>query len=106
MEGNSFACNCGITISRRKDRTTHEKTQKHLLAIQQRKETQAVINEREDCTHYWKIDSSNGPHSNGYCLHCGSQRQFANSVEVNGHWGGSTGGGKRSFIARQNQKTA
>ena len=87
MKGTSFKCKCGITISRKKDRTTHEKTQRHLLAIQQRKETKAVVLERDSCTHHWKIASASGPYSDGYCLRCGLQRQFANSLETAGNWG-------------------
>ena len=90
MEGTSFKCNCGLIISRRKDRTIHEKTRKHLLAIQHRKETKAVINERDACIHHWTIDASNGPHSDGYCLRCGLQGQFANSLETSTGWGGSS----------------
>jgi len=89
MKGTAFKCNCGITISRRKDKSTHIKTQRHLLAIQQRKETKAVVQERDVCIHHWTIDSSNGSHSNGYCLRCGLQRQFANSIETSNGWGRS-----------------
>ena len=87
MKGQEFACKCGITLSRRRDSTKHEKTQKHLLAIQQRKETITVTEERDACIHHWKIDSSTGPQSDGYCLRCGLQRQFANSLETAGNWG-------------------
>jgi len=87
MKGTSFKCNCGITISRRRDKSAHIKTQRHLLAIQQRKETKAVTKEREDCIHHWAIDPSNGPYSQGYCLRCGLQKQFANSMETGSNWG-------------------
>lgn len=87
MEGTEFKCICGITLSRRKDKSSHEKTQKHILAIQQRKVTKSVAKERADCIHHWKIEVSSGPHSVGYCLRCGLQRKFANSVETGSNWG-------------------
>ena len=87
MKGTSFKCNCGITISRRRDKSAHIKTQRHLLAIQQRKETKAVFLERDGCTHHWTIASASGPYSHGYCLRCGLQRQFPNSIETGSNWG-------------------
>jgi len=100
MKGTAFKCNCGLTISRQKDRVTHEKTRRHLLAIQHRQETKAVVNERNDCVHHWTIDASNGPYSNGYCLRCGLQGQFANSAETSTGWGGN------STVQKERAKTS
>lgn len=104
MEGTKFKCICGITLSRRKDKSTHEKTQKHILAIQQRKVTKSVAKEREVCIHHWKIDASSGPHSVGYCLRCGLQRKFANSVETGSNWGDPDKTNKRQKAAATSYK--
>lgn len=85
MEGASFKCKCGTSISRKRDVAKHEKTQKHLLTIQQKKDIESLA-KQNNCVHHWKIDSSTGPYSNGYCACCGLQRQFANSVEADGSW--------------------
>ena len=100
MNSTSFKCNCGITISRRRDRSAHIKTQRHLLAIQQRKETKAVFLERDGCTHHWTIASASGPYSDGYCLRCGLQGQFANSAETSTGWGGN------STVQKERAKTS
>ena len=89
-----------------KDKTTHEKTNRHLLAIQHRKETPAVISERNACVHHWAIDSSNGPHSDGFCLRCGLQGEFANSIETSTGWGGdSTVRKQRAKVSYNNRST-
>jgi hypothetical protein len=33
----------------------------------------------QGCTHYWVIESANGPTSRGVCKFCGEQREFRNS---------------------------
>jgi len=104
MKGTAFKCNCGVIISRRKDRSTHEKTQRHLLAIQQRKETKAVVLERDGCTHHWTIASASGPYSHGYCLRCGLQRQFPNSIETGSSWGHQVANRKQRAAASYNNK--
>ena len=104
MASTAFKCNCGVTISRRRDKSAHIKTQKHLLAIQQRKETKAVAQEREACIHHWAIDSSRGPYSPGYCLRCGLQRQFANSVETGSQWGDSARKQRAAAAVSYNQR--
>jgi len=104
MKGTSFKCKCGITISRKKDRTTHEKTQRHLLAIQQRKETKAVVQERDNCIHHWKIASASAPYSDGYCLRCGLRREFPNSIETGGNWGQKAANRKQASAELYNSR--
>jgi len=86
MEGKAFLCKCGVTLSRVRDRARHEESQKHLIIMQQTESIEPVLENPDTCVHHWKIDSSNGPHSNGYCLRCGSERLFANSVDSDYHW--------------------
>ena len=86
MEGRACICKCGTMISRVRDRARHEKSQKHLLIMKQTESVEPVLEDPDTCTHHWRIDSSNGPHSNGYCLRCGSERLFANSVETDNSW--------------------
>ena len=44
----------------------------------------SVIGQDEECecSHYWVIESPNGPMSSGRCKHCGERREFRNSVQV------------------------
>ena len=104
MKRTSFKCNCGITISRRRDKSAHIKTQRHLLAIQQRKETKAVFLERDGCTHHWTIASASGPYSHGYCLRCGLQRQFPNSIETGSNWGHQVANRKQRATTAYNSR--
>ncbi len=34
------------------------------------------------CRHHWLIEPPGGPTSTGRCLHCGSERQFNNAIDV------------------------
>ncbi|MBM3939400.1 MAG: hypothetical protein FJ318_00625 [SAR202 cluster bacterium] len=34
------------------------------------------------CGHYWVIESPNGPTSKGHCKHCGTIREFKNSIQI------------------------
>ena len=43
------------------------------------KETPIAPAVRQDCAHYWVIESANGPTSRGTCKFCGEQREFRNS---------------------------
>ena len=33
---------------------------------------------KTDCVHHWLIDTPNGPVSDGLCIKCGEEREFAN----------------------------
>ena len=33
------------------------------------------------CSHYWIIDSADGPTSNGVCRICGAEKEFFNSFD-------------------------
>ena len=46
-------------------------------------------------SHAWKIDSPNGPTSQGECRKCGTTRAFANSDEAS--WVGNKPPGERGF---------
>jgi len=35
--------------------------------------------EKEECSHYWVIESATGPTSQGICKFCGAVRDFQNS---------------------------
>ena len=41
-----------------------------------------TIAEDNDCSHYWLIESPNGPTSIGECKHCGVVRVFRNSIQI------------------------
>ena len=68
-----YSCPCGITLSRKRDRGSHEKTKNHI---------QFVTNH----AHFWTIESANGPISRGRCKVCGKEQNFANSLMGQGDW--------------------
>ena len=34
--------------------------------------------EKTECSHYWIIESPNGPTSKGMCKYCGAEEEFSN----------------------------
>ena len=38
--------------------------------------------QEESCSHYWLIESPNGPTSTGECQNCGEVREFKNSIQI------------------------
>lgn len=34
--------------------------------------------EKTECSHYWVIESPNGPTSRGVCKYCGAEEEFGN----------------------------
>ena len=38
--------------------------------------------QEESCSHYWLIESPNGPTSTGECKVCGEVRVFKNSIQI------------------------
>ena len=41
-----------------------------------------VSSQEESCSHYWLIESPNGPTSTGECQNCGEVREFKNSIQI------------------------
>lgn len=41
------------------------------------------------CTHFWRVESPNGPTSKGTCKNCGETQEFMNSIQITG-WERST----------------
>lgn len=41
--------------------------------------TKTLKIEKQECVHYWLIDSPDGPTSMGKCLYCGEKRRFINA---------------------------
>lgn len=37
------------------------------------------VESRDECVHYWLIDSPHGPISRGVCRFCGAEKEFSNS---------------------------
>jgi len=36
---------------------------------------------KDQCSHYWIIETANGPKSRGVCQYCGESRDFLNSIQ-------------------------
>jgi len=81
-----YLCPCGITISRKRDRGTHEKTKGHLSFLETG--TPNLLNDKEGKhhAHYWSIEAANGPLSPGTCKFCGKNQRFTNSLMNQGDW--------------------
>ena len=69
-----FECDCGVTISRKKDFSQHSRTRNHIVTT---------------CVHHWQIKPASGPQSSGSCNKCGSIRDFSNSIDSYGNWADS-----------------
>lgn len=45
----------------------------------------------ETCVHYWVIDPPTCPVSEGRCIKCGAEREFANYVDTGSDWDAMAG---------------
>jgi len=54
----------------------------------------------DECAHFWRIDSPNGPVSTGVCSKCGEAREFTNSIPGTG-WDRGTPESKRAAAQRR-----
>lgn len=81
-----YVCPCGIKLSRKRDRSTHEKTKGHLYFV--KTGTPNLINDKEGKhhAHHWTIETANGPFSSGMCKLCGRVQRFTNSLMNQGDW--------------------
>jgi hypothetical protein len=48
--------------------------------------------EKDECRHYWIIESAQGPVSRGFCKFCGAEKEFHNS------WPGFSYAGKDARV--------
>lgn len=56
------------------------------------KESNVKPSEKDECRHYWIIESAQGPTSRGICKFCGAEREFCNS------WPGFSYAGKDARV--------
>ena len=59
----------------------------------------------EECAHFWRIESPNGPSSVGVCTKCGASEEFANSMPGTG-WDRGTPEAKRAAAQRAKAKSS
>jgi len=86
-----YPCPCGITLSRRRDLTRHERTEGHINFLKTGElniPKESLINDKEGTlhAHYWAIETANGPLSPGVCKRCGKVQRFTNSLMGQGDW--------------------
>lgn len=81
-----YPCPCGIILSRKRDRSTHEKTMGHLQFLETG--IPNLINDKNGKrhSHHWAIETANGPLSPGTCKLCGKVQRFTNSLMNQGDW--------------------
>jgi len=89
----AYICECGATISQKKDVKRHQLTQQHILKTH---------------SHIWTIESASGPTSEGFCSICKEEKTFSNSIDTYefGHgWSSGTKKFNQSSIKNSDPKS-